>query len=256
MLRKYDKGDDASKNYDNIRRTLVNTMKNTTILIVEDEGPIRDMIRFALESADFEVIESENTKAAEQLIVQRIPDLILLDWMLPGTSGIQFTRQLKSNPNTRDIPIILLSAKAEEDNKIKGLETGADDYITKPFSPRELIARIRTVLRRGILITSTGVIRVDDLEINTLTHQVTIQNTLIELAPIEYKLLYFFLTHQNRVYTREQLLDHIWGGENYIDDRTVDVQIRRLRSRLKSHGYDSYIKTVHGTGYQFKGEVS
>jgi two-component system phosphate regulon response regulator PhoB len=234
----------------------VGEMRKITILIIEDEAPIRDMIRFALESADFDVMEAENTKEAERLIAQRIPDLILLDWMLPGENGIQFTKKAKSNFSTENIPIILLTAKAEEESKIKGLETGADDYITKPFSPRELIARIKTVLRRGILINSHGIIRVQDLHLNTNTHQVTINDAVIELAPIEYKLLYFFLTHQDRVYSREQLLDHIWGGENYIDERTVDVQVRRLRKQLKLHGYDSHIKTVHGAGYQFKGSIN
>lgn len=224
---------------------------NIKILIIEDEVAIRDMVRFALESAGFSLMEAGDAREAEQQIARHIPNLILLDWMLPGLSGVDYVKQLKQKVLTRDIPIIMLTAKAEEDNKIKGLEVGADDYITKPFSPRELIARIKTILRRSLLITPDGIIHVDDLHLDTNTHQVTIKDRSIELAPIEYKLLYFLMTHQDRIYSREQLLDHVWGRENYIDERTVDVQIRRLRNQLKPEGYDIYIKTVHGTGYQF-----
>lgn len=236
------------------QRKSENNMKNK-ILIVEDENAIRDMIRFALASTSFEVIEAQSVSEAERLIADHIPQLILLDWMLPGMSGIDFAKQLKQKSNTKNIPIIMLTAKAEEANKIKGLETGADDYITKPFSPRELIARIKTVLRRGPLVTPEGIIQIKDLFVNVNTHQVTIHSELIELSPIEYKLLYFFVTHQDRVYNREQLLTQVWGGASDIDDRTVDVQIRRLRSRLKSHGYDKCIKTVRGSGYQFSGSM-
>lgn len=226
-------------------------MKKITVLIIEDEIAIRDMVQFALESADFEVIGVENAQMAEQQIAHQIPDIILLDWMLPGMNGIDFAKILKQKQQTKDVPIIMLTAKAKEENKIKGLETGADDYVTKPFSPRELIARIKTVLRRGPLVTPEGLIKIKDLCLNTNTHEVTVNEQRIELAPIEYKLLYFFLTHQNRIYSREQLLDQIWGGENYIDERTVDVQIRRLRNRLKPFGYDEFIQTMRGTGYQF-----
>ncbi len=229
-------------------------MKAISILIIEDEIAIRDMLRYALEAAGFTVQEAGNASEAEQKIAQQIPDLILLDWMLPTISGIEFIKQLKRKPLIKDIPIIMLTAKAEEENKIKGLETGVDDYITKPFSPRELIARIKTVLRRSPLVTPEGIIQIGDLCLDTNTHQVTIKKQAIELAPIEYKLLYFFVTHQDRVYNREQLLDQVWGGENYIDERTVDVQIRRLRSRLKPHGYETRIKTIRGAGYQFIGK--
>lgn len=230
-------------------------MKTKTILVVEDECAIRDMLQFALTPAGFDMMEAENVKAAEQRLAQRIPDLILLDWMLPGMNGIDFAKQLKRNKNTQHIPIIMLTARAEEENKIKGLEIGADDYITKPFSPRELIARMNSVLRRGLLISTDGIIEIKNLRLNVNAHQVHIDDELIEMNPMEYKLLHFFLTHQDRVYSREQLLNHIWGGENFIDERTVDVQIRRLRQRLKPHHYDICIKTIRGSGYQFSGDA-
>lgn len=223
----------------------------TRILIIEDEITIRDMLRFALEPAGFDIMEAGSSKEAELQIAKSIPHLILLDWMLPGLSGVDIASKLKSNQTTQNIPIIMLTAKAEESNKIKGLETGADDYITKPFSPRELIARVKTVLRRGPLISPDDLIVVKELQLNVKSQQLTINNEIISLTPIEYRLLYFFITHANRVYSREQLLDHIWGGEKYIDERTVDVQIRRLRNRLKPFGYHVYIKTMRGSGYQF-----
>lgn len=228
-------------------------MRTKMILIVEDEVAIRDMIQFALKPAGFDIAEASHVAEAEQKLAEKIPDLILLDWMLPGVSGIEFAKRLKRSEATKDIPIIMLTAKAEEDNKIKGLELGADDYVTKPFSPRELIARIQTVLRRGPLVDAEGLIQINDLCINVAIHQVTIKNNLILLTPNEYKLLYFFATHQNRIYSREQLLDHVWGKTHYIDERTVDVLIRRLRNQLKPYQSEHYIKTVRGSGYQFLG---
>ncbi len=226
-------------------------MKSISILIIEDEASIRDMIQFALVPDGFTIIEAGDVTTANQKIANHIPDLILLDWMLPGTSGIEFAKQLKRDPNTKNIPIIILTARAEEDNKIKGFEIGADDYITKPFSPRELSVRIKAVLRRGPLISPEDIIQVKNLRLNISTHQLTINDDPILLTPIEYKLLYFFVTHQERVYSREQLLDYVWGKVNYIDERTVDVQIRRLRNRLKPHGYNCCIRTIRGSGYQF-----
>lgn len=226
------------------------TMK-TRILIIEDEMTIRDMLRFALEPAGFDVMEAGSANEAKQQIAKHIPQLILLDWMLPGMSGIDFAHQLKKDTKTQNIPIIMLTAKAEEINKVKGLETGADDYITKPFSPRELIARVKTVLRRGPLIAPDGIIQIRQLSLDVQAQQLKIENQLIELSPIEYRLFHFFITHPQRVYSREQLLDHVWGGENYIDERTVDVHIRRLRNRLKPFGYHTHIKTMRGSGYQF-----
>lgn len=222
------------------------------ILVVEDEAPIRDMIRLALELDKFEVMEAENTKQAELKIAHRIPNLILLDWMLPGVNGIEYAKQLKRNPTLKDIPIIILTAKAEEENKIKGLEIGADDYITKPFSPRELIARIKTVLRRGPLINTEGIIQLNGLNINTITQEVTLHDKPIILSPLEYRLLYFLATHPNTVYSRDQLLTRVWGADAYPDERTVDVQIRRLRKALEQYGDPAPIQTVRGTGYKFK----
>lgn len=226
-------------------------MKSTSILIIEDETSIRDMIQFALAPDGFTILEAGDVSTAKQKIAQQLPDLILLDWMLPGISGIDFAKQLKRDPITKTIPIIILTARAEEDNKVKGFEIGADDYITKPFSPRELSMRIKAVLRRGPLVSPEDIIQIKNLYLNISTHQLKINDEFITLTPIEYKLLYFFVTHQERVYSREQLLDYVWGKANYIDERTVDVQIRRLRNRLKPYGYDGYIKTMRGSGYQF-----
>jgi two-component system phosphate regulon response regulator PhoB len=230
--------------------------KDNMILVVEDETAIKDMIRFALTPNGFKIMEAGNVSEAKQKMASHMPDLIILDWMLPGVNGIDFAKQLKQNSTTQHIPIIMLTAKAEEENKIKGLEVGADDYITKPFSPRELVARIKTILRRGPLITLKGIIEVHQLKLDTNTHELSINQQIIILTPIEYKIFYFFITHQGYTYSREQLLDLIWGSDKYIDERTVDVQIRRLRSKLKPHGYAQYIKTIHGTGYQFLGEKS
>lgn len=221
------------------------------ILVVEDETPIRGMIRLALELAKFEVVEAESAKQAELKIAKQIPNLILLDWMLPGLSGIDYAKQLKRNPTLKDIPIIILTAKAEEENKVKGLETGADDYITKPFSPRELIARIKTVLRRGPLITHEDLISLNNLVLNVATQEVTIGNKPITLSPLEYRLLHFLMTHPNNVYSRDQLLTRVWGADAYPDERTVDVQIRRLRKALEQYGDPAPIQTVRGTGYRF-----
>jgi two-component system phosphate regulon response regulator PhoB len=228
-------------------------MKSHCILIVEDETSIRDMIKFALTYSEFEIAEAKNTKEALEKISLQKPDLILLDWMLPDTSGIDFIAQLKKNKNFRDIRIIMLTAKAEEENKIKGLEVGADDYITKPFSPRELIMRIKTVLRRSPMMTPDGIIQIKELCLNTQNHTFKINSELVSLTAIEYKLLHFFMTHPNRVYNREQLLDHVWQGEHDINDRTVDVLVKRLRTKLQPYGIDNYIQTIRSYGYQFIG---
>ncbi len=229
-------------------------MKNL-ILIVEDETHIRDMIRFALSTTEFEVLEAENTQQAERLIADRIPNLILLDWMLPDESGIEFIRILKKEKITQETPIIMLTAKAEEINKIKGLDAGADDYITKPFSPRELIARIRAVLRRGSLATPEGLICINDLCVNVKTHQVRVGKQVVKLTKNEYRLLYFFITHKDRVYDREQLLTHVWGGNVFVENRTVDALVRRLRRALKKYNYHNFIHTIRGIGYKFSKEL-
>ncbi|MBS8240422.1 phosphate regulon transcriptional regulatory protein PhoB [Marinobacter lipolyticus] len=225
-------------------------MTGKTVLIVDDEAPIREMIAVALEMADYDYLEAADALEAHALIVDKHPDLVLLDWMLPGTSGVELARRLKKEEATADIPIIMLTAKVEEDNKIQGLEVGADDYITKPFSPRELVARLKAVLRRA---TPPGVdtpIEVDGLTLDPIGHRVTTDKGALSMGPTEYRLLQFFMTHQERVYTRSQLLDQVWGGNVYVEERTVDVHIRRLRKAL-GEGYDHLIQTVRGAGYRF-----
>ena len=224
-------------------------MKKITLLIIEDEAAIRDMLRFSLPN-EFQLIDAEDVEKAKQ-IVNQLPDLILLDWMLPGKSGIEFIEWIKKQFDFRDIPIIMLTAKAKEENKIKGLMTGADDYITKPFSPDELTARIKTVLRRGPLLSPSHEIKHQDIVINIAKHQITINKEFLILSPIAYKMFYFFMKHSNKTYTRDQLITYIWGENVYIDDRTVDVHIRRLRDKLKKHNRHHLIKTIRGTGYQF-----
>ncbi|MGI1679488.1 MAG: phosphate regulon transcriptional regulator PhoB [Cellvibrionaceae bacterium] len=231
-------------------------MPDKTILIVDDETAIRDMLRVALEMADYHVIEAENAQEAHSLIIDSTPDLILLDWMLPQTSGIELARRLKRDELTSSIPIIMLTAKGEEDNKIQGLETGADDYITKPFSPRELVARLKAVLRRNGATSESSPIVVDGLLLDPSSHRVSINEQSVDIGPTEYRLLEFFLTHQERVYTRTQLLDHVWGGNVYVEERTVDVHIRRLRKVLSIGGHERYVQTVRGTGYRFSTKLS
>jgi len=226
-------------------------MQQPIILVVEDEIAIRDLLRLTLEQADFVVAEAENTDQANQKIAQKIPDLILLDWMLPKRSGIDYMKALKQKAETRDIPVIMLTARAEEDNKIQGFDAGADDYVTKPFSPRELVLRIKSILRRGLLASPDGIIKVAELYLNMNTQQVTIDSQLIKLTPLEYQILLFFMKHPNKVYSRNQLLDNIWRDSGQVLDRTIDVQIRRLRNRLKPYQYDKYIRTVRGGGYQW-----
>ncbi|GAB1265619.1 phosphate regulon transcriptional regulator PhoB [Aurantivibrio infirmus] len=226
-------------------------MADKTILIVDDETAIRDMLRIALEMADYNCLEASNAQDAHSIIVDSLPDLILLDWMLPHTSGIELARRLKREEVTAKIPIIMLTAKGEEDNKIQGLEVGADDYITKPFSPRELVARLKAVLRRAGGQEESEPLQVNGLCLDPASHRVSIHSHPIQIGPTEYRLLEFFLTHQERVYTRSQLLDHVWGGNVYVEERTVDVHIRRLRKALALDGHERYIQTVRGAGYRF-----
>ena len=225
-------------------------MNGKTVLIVDDEPAIREMIAVALEMADYDYLEAEDARQAHALVVDRQPDLILLDWMLPGTSGVELARRLKKEEATADIPIIMLTAKGEEDNKIQGLEVGADDYITKPFSPRELVARLKAVLRRAGPSDSEAPIEVGGLLLDPISHRVTIDGKPAEMGPTEYRLLQFFMTHQERAYTRGQLLDQVWGGNVYVEERTVDVHIRRLRKAL-GDAYENLVQTVRGTGYRF-----
>ena len=221
------------------------------ILIVEDEQPIREMVMFALASAGYEAHEAADARQAQTVIAERLPDLLLLDWMLPGISGIDFARRLKKDDLTRELPIIMLTARAEEADKVQGLESGADDYITKPFSPRELVARIRAVLRRGAPTADHEILRADDLTLDLASHRVSSGDTLLEIGPTEYRLLEFFMSHPERVYSRGQVLDRVWGSNVYVEERTVDVHIRRLRKVLEPHGHDVLIQTVRGAGYRF-----
>jgi two-component system phosphate regulon response regulator PhoB len=225
-------------------------MSGKTVLIVDDEPAIREMIAVALEMADYHSMEAADAREAHALIIDKQPDIILLDWMLPGTSGIELARRLKKEETTSDIPIIMLTAKVEEDNKIRGLEVGADDYITKPFSPRELVARLKAVLRRATPPGIDSPIEVDGLILDPSSHRVTANDSSLNIGPTEYRLLQFFMTHQERVYTRSQLLDQVWGGNVYVEERTVDVHIRRLRKALGDQ-HDYLIQTVRGAGYRF-----
>jgi two-component system phosphate regulon response regulator PhoB len=233
----------------------VEVMSDKTILVVDDEAQIREMIAVALEMAGYSCIEAENAKDAFVAVMDHRPDMILLDWMLPETSGIELARRLKRDPGTAEIPIIMLTAKSAEDNKIQGLEVGADDYITKPFSPRELVARLKAVLRRATPQGIETVVNVDGLELDPSSHRVTSDLKALTMGPTEYKLLQFFMTHQERVYTRAQLLDLVWGGNVYVEERTVDVHIRRLRKALGER-HEHLVQTVRGTGYRFSATLA
>jgi two-component system phosphate regulon response regulator PhoB len=224
---------------------------NAHILVVDDESAIRDMLRLALESDGFTVSEANSAHQAQTLLETSPPDLILLDWMMPGLSGIDFARKIKRGGAHPDIGIIMLTARTEEESRVMGLDVGADDYVTKPFSPRELIARINAVLRRiGQPLEST-VLNAGKLHIDTSTHRVTAGGSYLELSPTEFRLLHFFVAHPERVYSRSQLLDHVWGENVYVEERTVDVHIRRLRKVLEPHNCDGYIQTVRSVGYRF-----
>lgn len=226
------------------------------ILIVEDERPIREMIAFGLKRAGFEVREAEDCRAARALLADKRPDLLLVDWMLPDMSGLELARSLKRDRDMRELPIIMLTARAEETDKVAGLEGGADDYVTKPFSPRELLARINAVLRRGSARASDERIEFDGLALDQASHRVLVGERTIALGPTEYRMLEFFMTHPERVYTRDQLLDRVWGGNVYVEERTIDVHIRRLRKALEDFGYDRFIQTVRGSGYRFSARTA
>jgi two-component system phosphate regulon response regulator PhoB len=220
------------------------------ILVVEDETAIRDMLVFNLGRAGYEVLGAGNASEARSAIANRQPDVILMDWMLPDVSGLELTRQLKRDAQTREIPVIMVTARGQEDDRVAGLEGGADDYITKPFSSRELQARIRALLRRTAP-AGDAVMAVGELRLDSASHRVTIAGDEIPLGPTEYRLLSFFIQNSERVYSRSQILDRVWGGNVYVEERTVDVHIRRLRKALAKHGYDKLIQTVRGAGYRF-----
>lgn len=220
------------------------------ILIVEDEPAIRDMIAYALRTQSYQPLCVQDAKEALQAVSERIPDLILLDWMLPGMSGVELARRLRREDNTRDIPIIMLTAKGEETDRIAGFDSGADDYVIKPFSSRELLARIKAVLRRSRETEDDGSISVGPLRLDANQQKLIIGEEKIHLGPTEYRLLHFLMSHTNRVYNRNQLLDFVWGGNSDIEDRTVDVHVRRLRKALEPFGLEVMIETVRGTGYR------
>jgi two-component system phosphate regulon response regulator PhoB len=226
-------------------------MSAKQILVVEDERPIREMIAFGLRRAGFEVREAADARSGRAEVANKLPDLLLVDWMLPDTSGLEFTRALKRDRETREVPVIMLTARAEEGDKVAGLEGGADDYITKPFSPRELLARINAVLRRTTPVEGTERVDIEGLVLDQSSQRVSSGERTVALGPTEYRMLAFFMTHPERVYTREQLLDRVWGGNVYVEERTIDVHIRRLRKALEEFGFDRLIQTVRGSGYRF-----
>jgi two-component system phosphate regulon response regulator PhoB len=221
------------------------------ILIVEDERPIREMIAFGLKRAGFEVREAEDSRSARSEMANRRPDLLLIDWMLPDTSGLELTRSLKRDRETRDLPIIMLTARAAEADKVAGLDGGADDYLTKPFSPRELLARVNALLRRASGPTEGQTVVHGALTLDRTSHRVSSGVQPVPLGPTEYRLLEFFMLHPDRVYSREQLLDRVWGGNVYVEERTIDVHILRLRKALEQFDCDQLIQTVRGAGYRF-----
>jgi two-component system phosphate regulon response regulator PhoB len=221
------------------------------ILIVDDEPAIRDMVAFALRKGEFEPVHAGDAREAQTAIADRVPDLILLDWMLPGTSGLELARRWRKEEMTRDVPIIMLTARGEENDRVSGLESGIDDYVVKPFSARELLARIKAVLRRSREDEDDGSVTVGPLRIDGAAHRVFARDEALHVGPTEYRLLHFFMTHADRVYTRAQLLDHVWGGNVYVEERTVDVHIRRLRKALEPARIEDMVQTVRGSGYRF-----
>jgi two-component system, OmpR family, phosphate regulon response regulator PhoB len=226
-------------------------MQGKTILVVEDEAPIREMLRFALSRAEYRVVEAASAQEARLRIADQRPDLILMDWMMPGVSGVELTRELKLQATTRDIPVIMVTARAEEEDTVRGLNVGCDDYVSKPFSYPELIARIQAVLRRAVPGGEEERVAINGLVVDAAGQRVTAKGAPVKLGPTEYRLLHFFVSHPERVYTREQVLDRVWGQNVYVEERTVDVHIRRLRKALEPFGYDGMIQTVRGSGYRF-----
>jgi two-component system phosphate regulon response regulator PhoB len=226
-------------------------MSSFNILVVEDEDAIREMLMMVLEQAGFMPIAAADAEEAQKVLDDNLPDLILLDWMLPGISGVEWARRLKKEPIYRDIPIILLTARGEEEDKVRGLEIGADDYVSKPFSPKELVARIRAVLRRSGKIQGLAQITLGDLMLDTEQHRLSIGDKQLEVSPTEFRLMHFFMTHPDKVYSRTQLLDQVWGRSVYIEERTIDVHIRRLRKILEEYGREDLVQTVRGFGYRF-----
>ena len=228
----------------------------SAILVVEDEPAIQELIAVNLENAGHKVLRAGSVPEAQALIREALPDLVLLDWMLPGSPGVAFARQLRTDQRTKDIPIIMLTARAQEQDKVIGLEGGADDYVTKPFSPRELLARIKSVMRRRAPQLTDDMVMIAGLKLDPASHRVSAGGRNIELGPTEFRLLHFFMTHPERVYSRAQLLDEVWGDHVFLEERTVDVHIRRLRQALEPTGHDSLIETIRGTGYRIRRDLS
>ena len=231
-------------------------MADSTILIVDDEAAIRDVVGITLDLAGFDIIKASNAHDAHVSIIDQKPDLVLLDWMLPGGSGIELARRLRRDEITSAIPIIMLTAKASEDNKVQGLNEGVDDYVTKPFSPRELVARIKTVLRRVNGKERDKSLQVFDLKLDPTSHRVTIEDKLVEMGPTEFRLLKFFMLNQEKVFSRDHIQTSVWGANVYLEERTIDVHIRRLRKALSSVkgvsiDYSKLIQTVRSAGYRF-----
>ena len=224
---------------------------SASILVVEDEPAIRELVLFNLQQAGHRPVVAGSAEQALGLMRESLPDMILLDWMLPGMSGVELARRIKADARTRAVPIIMLTARGDEQDKVTGLETGADDYITKPFSPRELNARIKAVLRRLAPQVAGDPVEVMGLRLDPATHRVTGNEQPVELGPTEFRLLLFFMTHAERVHSRAQVLDQVWGNHVFVEDRTVDVHIRRLRRALETTGHDALIQTVRGSGYRF-----
>lgn len=227
-------------------------MANNTVLVVEDEAAIRDMLNFTLSAANFKVIEAPNAEQGWNLLLEHQPDCIILDWMLPGTSGVSLAQRIRQHDQVGHTPILMLTAKGEENDQVKGFEAGADDYVVKPFSPRALVARCQALLRRHMPDKhSSEIIKAGLLQLDLSSYRFTVDGQEVKLGPTEFKLMHFFMTHSNRVYTRSQLLDHVWGESIIVEERTVDVHIRRLRKILEPVGVADVIQTVRGAGYRF-----
>ena len=223
---------------------------SATILVVEDEPAIQELIAYNLELAGHQTLRAESAEQALEMVQSALPDLVVLDWMLPGMSGIEFARRLRADKRTRAVPLIMLTARADEQDKLAGLETGADDYLTKPFSPRELNARVKAVLRRRSPQATDDTVEIAGLKLDPASHRVLGNQTVLSPGPTEFRLLHFLMTHADRVYSRTQLLDHVWGDHVFVEERTVDVHIRRLRKALEPTGHDRLIQTVRGAGYR------
>ena len=226
-------------------------MSNLNILVVEDEEAIREMLIMALGQNELNVTAVASAELALQTLADKTMDLLVLDWMLPGISGVELARRLKNDPHYKKLPIILLTARGEEADKIRGLEIGADDYMTKPFSPKELVARIKAVMRRSGKLNESGQISVDTIILDPEQHRLSIDGKTLEISPTEFKLMQFFMSNPDKVYSRTHLLDQVWGRSVYIEERTVDVHIRRLRKILAEYGREDLIQTVRGFGYRF-----